>query len=133
MRSTPQLGRIGCTSRLERPASGKFDLMITPESAGWGYSSLRVITLAAGESVEFDTAGDEMIVLPLSGDAEVTIGETTFALAGRESVFTATTDTAYLPINSQVRLSSPNGGTIALPGARADRALPFRFQPASGG
>ena len=72
-----------------------------------------------------------MIVLPLSGDAEVTIGDTTFALAGRESVFTAVTDTAYLPINSQVRLSSPHGGTIALPGARADRALPFRFQPAS--
>ena len=112
-------------------ANAPYDLVITPESAGWGYSSLRVLTLAPGESVEFDTESDEMIVLPLSGDAEVTIGDTTFALAGRESVFTAVTDTAYLPINSQVRLRSPHGGTIALPGARADRGLPFRFQPAS--
>ena len=105
--------------------------MITPESAGWGYSSLRVVTLAPGQSIEFDTGSDEMIVLPLTGGVEVTIGETTFRLAGRESVFTGVTDTAYLPIDSHVRLSSADGGTIALPGARADRALPFRFQPAS--
>ena len=112
-------------------ANAPYDLVITPESAGWGYSSLRVLTLAPGESVEFDTESDEMIVLPLSGDADVTIGDQTFALAGRESVFTAVTDTAYLPIDSRVRLGSPHGGTIALPGARAGRALPFRFQPAS--
>ena len=30
-------------------AEGDFDLVITPESAGWGYSSLRVVTLTAGE------------------------------------------------------------------------------------
>ncbi len=41
-----------------------------------------------------------MIVLPLTGGVEVTIGETTFRLAGRESVFTGVTDTAYLPIDS---------------------------------
>ena len=75
--------------------------MITPESAGWGYSSLRVITLAAGEAVEFDTGDSEMIVLPLTGGVDVTLGDTTFALAGRESVFTGVTDTAYLPIDSR--------------------------------
>jgi 5-deoxy-glucuronate isomerase len=131
-------GVTASTTRSERlfipdgaTANAPYDLVITPESAGWGYSSLRVLTLAPGQSVEFDTESDEMIVLPLSGDAEVTIGDTTFALAGRASVFTAVTDTAYLPIKSHVRLRSPHGGTMALPGARADRALPFRFQPAS--
>ena len=108
-----------------------FDLLITPESAGWGYSSLRILTLAAGEDFEFATGSDEMIVLPLSGGTDVGIGDTTFQLAGRDSVFTGVTDTAYLPINAQVRLTSAGGGTIALPGARVDRALPFRFQPAS--
>ena len=29
-------------------AGGPYDLEITPTSAGWGYSSLRVITLDAG-------------------------------------------------------------------------------------
>ncbi|MET0863619.1 MAG: 5-deoxy-glucuronate isomerase, partial [Nakamurella sp.] len=76
--------------------------MITPETAGWGYSSLRVITLDAGESFEFGTESDEMIVLPLTGGVDVTIGDTTFELTGRESVFTGVTDTAYLPIDSRV-------------------------------
>ena len=112
-------------------ADGPFDLVITPESAGWAYSSLRVVTLAPGGSVEFSTGPDEMIVLPLSGDAEVTVEGETFLLAGRDSVFSAVTDTAYLPIETSVRLASPSGGVMALPGARADRALPFRFQPAA--
>jgi 5-deoxy-glucuronate isomerase len=112
-------------------ATDTFDLVITPESAGWGFSSLRVVTLAAGDWMEFETGPDEMIVLPLTGAVDVTIGDTTHALAGRESVFAAVTDTAYLPINSSVRLASRAGGTIALPGARADRSLPFRFQPAA--
>ena len=108
-----------------------FDLLITPESAEWGYSSLRIVTLEAGETFDFATGSDEMIVLPLSGGTDVGIGDTTYRLVGRESVFTGVTDTAYLPIDAQVRLSSVGGGTFALPGARVDRALPFRFQPAS--
>ncbi len=113
-------------------AQGPFDLVVTPESAGWGYSSLRVLTLGPGASAEFGTGPDEMIVLPLSGGVEVSIGSTSHRLSGRDSVFSAVTDTAYLPIDSQVRLASEGGATIALPGARADRSLPFRYQPASG-
>ena len=112
-------------------AADGFDLLITPESAGWGYSSLRIVTLEAGETFDFATGSDEMIVLPLSGGTDVSIGDITYRLVGRESVFTGVTDTAYLPIDAQVRLSSAGGGTFALPGARVDRALPFRFQPAS--
>ena len=112
-------------------AADGFDLLITPESAGWGYSSLRIVTLAAGETFEFATGSDEMIVLPLSGGTDVSIGDTSYRLAGRESVFTGVTDTAYLPIDADVRLTSAAGGTFALPGARVDRVLPFRFQSAS--
>ena len=36
-------------------ADGIFDLVVTPESAGWGYSSLRVFTLEPGGSADFDT------------------------------------------------------------------------------
>ena len=112
-------------------AEPPFDLVITPESAAWGYSSLRVVTLTPGQSVEFATGPDEMIVLPLSGGTDVTIGDQTYQLAGRDSVFLGVTDTAYLPIDSQVRLTSPRGGTVALPAARAERRMPFRYQPAA--
>ena len=112
-------------------AADGFDLLITPESAGWGYTSLRIVTLAAGKTFDFATGSDEMIVLPLSGSTDVGVAGSTFRLAGRESVFTGVSDTAYLPISSEVRLTSSAGATIALSGARVDRALPFRYQPAS--
>ena len=50
---------------------GPFSLVITPESAGWGYSGLRVLELPAGGSATFDTGADEMLVLPLSGGCVV--------------------------------------------------------------
>jgi 5-deoxy-glucuronate isomerase len=124
------------TDRLYLPAGSTadavWDLVITPESAGWGYSSLRVLTMTPGQVVSFETGDSEWIVLPLTGAVDVTIGDRTFALAGRESVFTAVTDTAYLPIDSDVTLIGTREGEIALCGARADRALPFRYQSASG-
>jgi 5-deoxy-glucuronate isomerase len=112
-------------------AQAPFDLVVTPESAGWAYSSLRVATLAPGAEIEFATGPDEMIVLPLTGGVEVSIGVLTHRLRGRTSVFDAVTDTAYLPIDSAVRIGSRDGATVALPGARAQRSMPFRYQPAS--
>ena len=48
------------------------DLEITPDLAGWGYSSLRVIALAAGERRIGSSGDEEIIVLPLSGALRVT-------------------------------------------------------------
>jgi 5-deoxy-glucuronate isomerase len=42
-----------------------------------------------------------------------------FELAGRDSVFAAVTDWAYLPVDAEVRLSSAAGAEVALPSARA--------------
>ena len=59
------------TTDLYRPvgsaAADGFDVLITAESAGWGYSSLRVLTLAAGGRAQVPTGEDEMILLPLRG------------------------------------------------------------------
>ncbi|MFD8816551.1 hypothetical protein ACFV23_34985, partial [Streptomyces sp. NPDC059627] len=38
-------------------ADGRYDLLVTPESAGWGYSGLRVLTLAPGETHALSTGG----------------------------------------------------------------------------
>lgn len=113
-------------------AAEPFDLVVTPESAGWGFSGLRVLTLTAAVPVTFDTGADEMIVLPLSGGCSVTVDGTTFLLDGRAGVFQAVTDFAYLPIDSTVELVSAAPAVIALPAARAGRRLPFRYGPASG-
>ncbi len=113
-------------------ADGVFDLVVTPESAGWGYSSLRVLTLTPGEPVTFSTGADEMIALPLSGSCRVTVNGATIGLAGRPGVFDAVTDFAYLPIDSGVEVVSDDGAVLSLPGARATARLPFRYGPASG-
>lgn len=113
-------------------ASGPFDLVITPESASWGYSSLRILTLAPGATATFETGLEEMILLPLAGSCSVRIGSEKFDLAGRSGVFDAVSDFAYLPIAEAVEVTSASGGTFALPGAVTDALLPFRYGPASG-
>ncbi len=112
-------------------AAGPFELVVTPQSAGWGYSSLRVLELKPGIPVQFETGAEEMILLPLVGAVSVTVGEERFQLNGRSGVFAAATDFAYLPIQSSVLLVSAEGGRFALPGAVARRSLPFRYGPAS--
>ncbi len=112
-------------------AQGTFSTIVTPERAGWSYSSLRVVELAPGGALEFDTAGDEMIVLPLAGGCAVECEDQRLALEGRRDVFSAVTDFAYVPPAAQVRLTSASGGRFALPGARAQRRFPVRYAAAA--
>jgi Uncharacterized enzyme involved in inositol metabolism len=107
-----------------------FALFITPESAGWGYSGLRVLELAPGGSATFATGEDEMVVLPLSGSATVACEGEAFELAGRRSVFSRVSDFAYVPRDAEVTVTSAGGGRFALPTARATRKLSPRYGPA---
>ncbi|MET9645946.1 5-deoxy-glucuronate isomerase [Streptomyces syringium] len=110
-----------------------YALDITPGRAGWRYSSLRTLTLPPGGSHTFPTGDSEWIVLPLSGGCAVaTDSGETFELHGRDSVFTAVTDFAYLPRDAHATVTSPAGGRFALTGARCERRLPARYGPASG-
>jgi 5-deoxy-glucuronate isomerase len=113
-------------------ADGTFSLVVTPESAGWGYSSLRIAELPPGGSVTFDTLEDETVVLPLSGSCTVECDDEGFELAGRASVFSRVTDFAYVPRDARVTLVSERGGRFALPAARANRRLAPRYGPADG-
>jgi 5-deoxy-glucuronate isomerase len=111
-------------------ADGAFSLVITPESAGWGFSGLRVLELAPGAARVHETGDEELIVLPLNGACTVTVGSETFELAGREDVFSAVTDFLYVPRDARVEVASDRGGRFALPSSRADRRLEARHVPA---
>jgi 5-deoxy-glucuronate isomerase len=113
-------------------SEGPFSLVVTPESAAWEYSSLRVLELAPGGSVTFPTGPDEMVVLPLSGGCQVSCDGETFEITGRRSVFSRVSDFAYVPRDADVTVSSAGGGRFALPAARATRRLPARYGPADG-
>lgn len=124
--------KVGPVVRRGETADGPFSLVITPENAGWAYSSLRVLELAPGQTHSFATGEDEMVVLPLSGGCRVTCDGESFEVTGRRSVFTRVSDFAYVPRDAEVTVSSAGGGRFALPAARATRRLPARYGPAEG-
>jgi 5-deoxy-glucuronate isomerase len=105
-------------------ADGGDPVLVTPASAGWERCGLRVVRLGAGESRELQTGPDEMAVLPLSGGGvTVDVDGRRFELEGRRSVFARVTDWAYVPVDAELRLSSPDGCELALASARARRRL----------
>jgi 5-deoxy-glucuronate isomerase len=107
------------------------ELAITPESAGWGFSGLRVLELDAGERRRLESGDDELIVLPLSGACDVEVGREGWALSGRAGVFEGVTDFLYVPRDARLEISSRSGGRFALPSARAQRRLPIRYVAAA--
>ncbi|MCI0635857.1 MAG: 5-deoxy-glucuronate isomerase [Actinobacteria bacterium] len=107
-------------------ASDGDPVLVTPESAGWRHCGLRVARLGPGDSRTLDTGDDELAVLPLAGGGlAVEVDGSSFLLEGRRSVFSRVTDWAYVPIGSEVRLTSPHGCEVALASARATQ----RFEP----
>ena len=105
-----------------RSATPPYTVDVTPESAGWTESSLRVVEL--GTDLTLDTGDTELMILPLSGHGSVNAGDETFELSLRASVFDGPADMVYLGTGQSFTLSGE--GRFAICGARADRQLPNR-------
>lgn len=111
-------------------ADGRYDTVVTPESAGWGYSGLKVLALEPSGTATFATGDAEALVLPLSGSCTVTCDGQTFEVQGRRNVFSRVTDFVYVPRDATVTVTSGSGGRFALPSAKCERRLPARYGPA---
>src|SRR5215470_5690879 len=109
-------------------ADGRYGLVVTPQTAGWTYSGLRVLELPPGGRHALDTGEDELLVLPLSGGCAVCCDGRSFTLTGRADVFAGPTDFAYLPPGSAATIESPGGGRFALPSALSGLAGRPRFE-----
>jgi 5-deoxy-glucuronate isomerase len=107
--------------------SGSCEVDVTPESAGWGYSSLKIISLEPIGGHRFETGPDEVIVLPLNGSVAVDIDGIHCELDGRGSVFEGPTDLVYVGSGKTVTLRAEAGGRFALCGARTQSELPVRY------
>ncbi|MET9358648.1 5-deoxy-glucuronate isomerase [Streptomyces sp. NPDC006617] len=109
-------------------AMDPYDLLVTPGSAGWGHSGLRILALGPGEAHSLTTGDSEYLVLPLTGGCTVTVAGQSIELHGRTDVFASATDFVYLPPQTDALISSAGGGRYALPSARAERGgLPARY------
>jgi 5-deoxy-glucuronate isomerase len=99
------------------------DVEITPLSAGWDRSGLRVISLSAGQTRTWSTGDSEYVVISLKGSAQITVDDERFALRGRTGVFAGRSDVIYAPRDSQVSIVSAAGGRFAFCSARCDNRL----------
>jgi len=107
-----------------RSANPPFTVDVTPESAGWTESSLRVVELGTSEPLNLDTGGTEVMVLPLAGGGTVESDGRSYELGYRASVFDGPADMVYIGTHTEYTLSG--SGRFAICGARATRHLPTR-------
>jgi 5-deoxy-glucuronate isomerase len=113
-----------------RAADGVDPVAVTPQLAGWRYAGLRVVRLAPGQRRVLDTAGRELLVLPLTGGCMVEADGSRFVLRGRAGVFAGASDFAYVPVGASAAITSAGGGEFALPWAVADTRHDPAFIPA---
>ncbi|WP_051426242.1 5-deoxy-glucuronate isomerase [Jiangella gansuensis] len=113
-------------------ARGPYATELTPGTVGgWRWTSLRVLSLDAGQKHEFSSRDEELFVLPLSGGCTVTVDGERFELTGRPNVFSGPTDTVYVPRDVSVVIGTDGDGTrIALPAAPCANRLSTRYLPA---
>ena len=112
-------------------AEGGWDVVLTPESAGWRFTGLRAGTLAPGATLSFESGPDEVAILPLEGAFDVTVDGAGYRLTGRPSVWSGPTDFLYVPPGAAIEVASTAGGRFAVPTARAERRYPTRYVAAS--
>jgi len=94
---------------------------VTPATASWRYLSFRLLSVRAAAS--FETGEDEMVIVPLSGDATVEVDGREWEVGGRANVFEALPRSLYVPRDARVRVHAD--AELALCCARAER----RFEP----
>jgi 5-deoxy-glucuronate isomerase len=112
-------------------ANGPWALEVTPESASWGYSGLRILELIPGQVEELDTNDSEVAVLSLGGSADVRVDEHDFTLVGRTSVFAGPSDVVYAPRDTRMVITSAAGGRFALASAKCANRLEPAYLPAA--
>jgi len=110
-------------------ATEDYALAVSPETAAWTHSGLRVLHLPAGGSFTLGTGDSEVVLLSLSGGAEVVLDDVRFSLEGRHSVFDGPSDVVYAPRESTLSLSSAEGGRFALCSAVCEARLTSAYLP----
>ncbi|MDL5512097.1 5-deoxy-glucuronate isomerase [Arenibacter sp. M-2] len=80
---------------------------ITTKSANWKYLNFEARIMSKGETWEYDTQDNEMVIVLLSGNYKVESNQGNWETKnGRKDVFSGVAHTLYLSRNSQFRLTA---------------------------
>jgi 5-deoxy-glucuronate isomerase len=100
---------------------------ITPQRTGWKRLGFQVRSLRAGEMLSASSEDRELCLVFLSGDAEVTFGNETHTIKGRENVFKGLPHSVYLPPDTHYSVRAVGGLELAIGSAPAEGKLPPRL------
>ena len=115
-------------------AAAGWSVVLTPETAGWAFSGLRIGSLGPGRSLAFETGRDEVAVLPLSGCVRRRgRWPAHWPWPAGASVWAGPSDFVYAPPGSAIEVGSRAGGRFAVATARAERRFPGAPCPGIGG
>jgi 5-deoxy-glucuronate isomerase len=106
--------------------NSRFLLNVTPETAEWKYISFKVARLVPGQTIEIDTAMEEVLIVPLVGRGKLSFNSERHWLA-RKDLFRELADIAYLPPRTKYKLEGIESFEVAIGGAPAEGKLPARI------
>jgi 5-deoxy-glucuronate isomerase len=107
------------------PDSSDGDLiLVTPESAAWEYTGLRVRALGAGQSWAGSTGPDEVALVLLGGRCRVTAAGESWEIGERAHVFAGKPWAVYLPHHTDFDILALTSLEIAVCATRAEDAYP---------
>ncbi len=99
-------------------------ISVTPEEAGWLYTSLTVLRLAAGDIWRHETGNDEVVLVPLGGRCRVVAAGAAWTIGERASVFSGKPWGLYLPIGTSLEVRAESPLELAICGTRAEVSFP---------
>lgn len=117
------------TARITIPGAGEVErrLQVTPEIALWEYLYFRTYTYRTGMVIDGESAGEEMVMVLLSGRVIMEVESQRWALDGRSSVFEGAPHIIYLPPGRSYRMTVLADSDCAYSRAPADGRLPPRW------
>jgi 5-deoxy-glucuronate isomerase len=99
--------------------------------AGWEFTGLTVVKLAAGERWRRETGPDEVALVPLGGRCTISCGGETWTIGERATPFAGQPWAVYLPRDSAFDVLADSPLELAICAARAEKKLePKLVQPA---
>ncbi len=114
-----------------RPRSGPGAVIdVTPADVGWRFLSFRVVVLAPGQTLDGDSGGNEIAIVPLTGAGWFAFGGERHPVA-RHDVFSVRPHVLYLPPRTPYSIGADEGSKegleVAIGGAPAEGLHPARL------
>jgi 5-deoxy-glucuronate isomerase len=102
-------------------------MVVTPETAGWEYTGLRVRKMAMGERWAGDTGADEVAIVLLGGRCRIEGAGGAWEIGERPHIFAGKPWALYLPPQTSYEITALTELELAVCATRAEQSYPPRL------